>query len=158
MLFRSDFGETPSEDIKRSIESGPAREFALTSEAGALPTGAVEAIEEVKAPRKATLGLAEDPGRPLEDVTSFLNGLKPISPNPKQVTNYKTEVNSMLEMLREFFGYPAKMVAGREKGTKVPDVPGQLDPQEAMLRAAYISDFFDQLSDVPADKIGRAHV
>ena len=68
-----DFGETPSEDIKRSIESGPAREFALTSEAGALPTGAVEAIEEVKAPRKATLGLAEDPGRPLEDVTSFLN-------------------------------------------------------------------------------------
>lgn len=147
-----DFGELPEGDVQRTITPSTPQEFALQAETGMLPMGEVAPIEAPAPVRKATLGLAEDPGRPLEDVTSFLNGLKPLSANPTQVKSYKAEVNSVLESLREFFGYPAKMVAGREKGTKVPDVPGQVDPQEALLRAAYISDFFDQLSDVPAEQ------
>lgn len=145
------------ETTQRAIETPAAPEFALEAETGALPTGEVAPIEEVKAEPKAKMMLIGEGANPTAPAESFLNSIKPATGNPAQAVQFKNEVRNLIEDMLEFIGQTRKQVARyREEGAEAPtpaegpDVSVPLTGPQRDMRLNVLDKFFDSLSAAPA--------
>jgi hypothetical protein len=139
--------------------------FELQAEQGALPTGAVEQIEEAPEAPKAKMMLIGEGANPLAPVKSFLNSVKAASVAPMELKKFKAELNNLIEDMSEFVGQSTKDVARfrarDEDGNYIapppvpptgPDVSVPLDPQQRAMRLNFLDNFFNQFSAVGPDK------
>jgi hypothetical protein len=152
--------ETTQRAISTEMTETPA--FELQAEQGALPTGAVEQIQEEP---KAKMMLIGEGANPLAPIKSFLGGLKPASLVPSEVVKFKAELNNLIEDMSEFIGQSTKNVARYrardEDGNYTepppvpptgPDVSVPLDPQQRAIRLNFLDNFFNEFSAASVDK------
>jgi hypothetical protein len=147
--------ETTQRAIDTEMTETPA--FELQAEQGALPTGAVEQIEEAPEAPKAKMMLIGEGANPLAPVKSFLNSVKAASVAPMELKKFKAELNNLIEDMSEFVGQSTKKVAryaeeGMPSPGEGPDVSVPLDPQQRAMRLNFLDNFFNQFSAVTPDK------
>jgi hypothetical protein len=155
--------ETTQRAIGTEMTETPA--FELQAEQGALPTGAVEQIEEAPQIPKAKMMLIGEGANPLAPVKTFLNSMKAASVAPMELKKFKAELNNLIEDMSEFVGQSTKDVARfrarDEEGNYIapppvpptgPDVSVPLDPQQRAMRLNFLDNFFNQFSAVGPDK------
>jgi Large polyvalent protein associated domain 39 len=151
-----DFGQADASTQRSIINETPSKGFELSAPSGQVLKG--NGVEIIDGPPIAKLDLATESVEPVE---AFINSIKPLTENEKQLKDFETNKRTILETIQDFLGtsltYRPRLTE-EEKAQGITEKPlvtekgVDVDPDIFQRRLGVINTFFNTLSLAPEER------